>query len=91
MLDFIVIYLILITLFMSTLFPFLLLVLRWMDVQGKKLPFMTKVRIVLMPFSIEYVLWKDSNPSHQKRYRDWLRIGFIFSLITLIYLFVSAR
>ncbi len=91
MLDFLVSYIVIITMFMAIAFPILLFMIRLLDGLRSKVNIKTLLRIAFTPFSIAYLRWQGSTTPLKNIYHVWLNIGFILSLLTLIYLLVSAR
>jgi hypothetical protein len=91
MLDFLIMYIVIITIFIAIAFPFVLGVIRLMDGLRSNVKLKTLLQITLTPFSIEYLRWQGSKTPLKKLYYRWLNIGFILSVLTLIYLLVSAR
>jgi hypothetical protein len=91
MFDFIIVYLVIISIFIALVFPILLLVLRIMDATQSKVTLTRWLRIVFLPFSIGYQPWQSNQNHIKKLYLVWLNIGFILSLISLLYLLASAR
>jgi hypothetical protein len=91
MFDFIIVYLVIISIFIALVFPILLLVLRIMDATKSKVTLTRWLRIVFLPFSIGYHPWQSNQNHIKKLYHVWLNVGFILSLISLLYLLASAR
>lgn len=91
MLDFMIVYLVIICMFIALVFPILLLILRILDATQNKVTLAQWFKMVLLPFSIGYQPWQKKQNQFKKLYLVWLNIGFILSLISLLYLLASAR
>ncbi len=91
MLDFMIVYLVIICMFIALVFPILLLILRILDATQNKVTLAQWFIMVLLPFSIGYQPWQKNQNKIKKLYLVWLNIGFILSLISLLYLLASAR